>query len=164
MNIQVVRAIVIAPALLATLGGCVYRSRTVEKSTPGPVVMAPAPQQPVAVPTPPPATVPPTVTAPPASIPSDRVVYPQGRWQLFGDGRTSPYYWVWIPAGSTLTTTPTPPTRPAASAVVPPSDRSYTFSEGRWQLYGDGGNTPYYWVWIPAGSMPPAPPMPPQAG
>jgi hypothetical protein len=126
--------------------------------------MTPAPQQPVAVPTPPPATVSPTVTAPPVSMPSDRVVYPQGRWQLFGDGRTSPYYWVWIPAGSTLTTTPTPPTRPAASAVIPPSDRSYTFSEGRWQLYGDGGNTPYYWVWIPAGSMPPAPPVPPQAG
>src|SRR5262245_24135575 len=70
MNNRVVRAIVIAPALVAILGGCVYRSRTVEKSTPSPVVMTPAPQQPVAVPTPPPATVPPTVTAPPASIPS----------------------------------------------------------------------------------------------
>jgi len=167
MNIKVVRAVLIAPALLAILGGCVYRSKTVEKTTPSPVVMTPAPQQPVAVPAPPPVATVPPATVPPASVPavpSDRVVYPQGRWQLFGDGRATPYYWVWIPAGSTLTMTPAPPTRPAASAVIPQADRTYTFTEGRWQLYGDGGNTPYYWVWIPAGTMPPAPPVPPQAG
>jgi len=118
MNSKVVRAVLIAPALLAVLGGCVYRSKTVERTTPSPVVMTPAPQQPVAVPAPPPvATVPPPASVP--AVPSDRVVYPQGRWQLFGDGRATPYYWVWIPAGSTLTTTPTPPTRPAASAVIP---------------------------------------------
>jgi hypothetical protein len=153
MNIRVVRAVLIAPALLATLGGCVYRSKEVEKSNPSPVVMTPAPQ-PVVVPAPP--------TAP--AVPADRVVYPQGRWQLFGDGRGTPYYWVWIPTGSTLTTAPAPPVRPAATAVVSQSDRTYTFTEGRWQLYGDGGATPYYWVWIPSGTTPPAPPMPPQAG
>jgi len=159
MSMRVVRAMLIAPALLATLGGCVYRS--VEKTTPSPVVMTPAPMpQPAA---------PPVVVAPPATVTApasaaDRVVYPQGRWQLFGDGRGTPYYWVWIPAGSTLTTAPVPPTRPAATSVVPQSDRTYTFTEGRWQLYGDGGATPYYWVWIPAGMTPPAPPMPPQAG
>jgi len=153
MNTRVVRAMLIAPALLAMLGGCVYRSREVEKSTPSPVVMTPAPQ-PVVVPTPP---------AAPAA-PADRVVYPQGRWQLYGDGRGTPYYWVWIPTGSTLTTAPAPPMRPAGSAVVSQSDRTYTFTEGRWQLYGDGGATPYYWVWIPSGATPPAPPMPPQAG
>ena len=111
MNIRVVRAVLIAPALLATLGGCVYRS--VEKSTPSPVVMTPAPQ-PVVVPAP--------------------------------------------------ATAPAPPVRPATTAVVSQSDRTYTFTEGRWQLYGDGGATPYYWVWIPSGTTPPAPPMPPQAG
>ena len=153
MNTRVVRAMLIAPALLAMLGGCVYRSREVEKSTPSPVVMTPAPQ-PVVVPTPP---------AAPAA-PADRVVYPQGRWQLYGDGRGTPYYWVWIPTGSTLTTAPAPPMRPGGSAVVSQSDRTYTFTEGRWQLYGDGGATPYYWVWIPSGATPPAPPMPPQAG
>ncbi len=154
MNIRVVRAVLIAPALLATLGGCVYRSREVEKSNPSPVVMTPAPQQPVVLPAP---------AAAPA-VPADRVVYPRGRWQLFGDGRSTPYYWVWIPTGSTLTTAPAPPARPAATAVVSQSDRTYTFTEGRWQLYGDGGATPYYWVWIPSGMTPPAPPMPPQAG
>jgi hypothetical protein len=153
MNIRVVRTMLIAPALLATLGGCVYRSKEVERSTPSPVVMTPA-------------TPPAVVPAPPATPagPTDRVVYPQGRWQLYGDGRGTPYYWVWIPSGANLTTAPSPPVRPTASAVVPQSDRTYTFTEGRWQLYGDGGATPYYWVWIPSGATPPAPPMPPQAG
>ena len=155
MNIQVVRAVLIAPVLLATLGGCVYRSKEVERSTPSPVVMTPAPAPVVT-------QAPPVVAAP--SAPADRVVYPQGRWQLFGDWRATPYYWVWIPTGSNLTTAPMPPARPAASSVVSQSDRTYTFTEGRWQLYGDGGATPYYWVWVPAGSAPPAPPMPPQAG
>jgi len=82
----------------------------------------------------------------------------------YGDGRTVPYYWVWIPSGSTLTTAPSPPVRPSGSAVVANSDRTYAFREGRWQLYGDGGATPYYWVWIPSGTTPPTPPMPPQAG
>src|SRR5690349_12899858 len=85
MSMRVVRAMLIAPALLATLGGCVYRS--VEKTTPSPVVMTPAPMpQPAA---------PPVVVAPPATVTApasaaDRVVYPQGRWQLFGDGRGTP--------------------------------------------------------------------------
>ena len=96
MNIRVVRAVLIAPALLATLGGCVYRS--VEKSTPSPVVMTPAPQ-PVVVPAP--------ATAP--AVPADRVVYPQGRWQLYGDGGATPYYWVWIPSGTTPPAPPMPP-------------------------------------------------------
>jgi len=34
-------------------------------------------------------------------------------------------------------------------------------SGGRWQLYGDGRNSQYYWVWIPSGVTPPAPPLPP---
>jgi len=36
--------------------------------------------------------------------------------------------------------------------------------EGRWQLYGDGQSTQYYWVWIPSGLTPPNPPIPPPAG
>ena len=158
MSIRVVRAIWVAPLLLAVLGGCVYRSKEVERATPSPVVMTPAPPAPA----PAPVVVPPPAAAP--AVPSDRVVYPEGRWQLYGDGRGTPYYWVWIPSGSTLTVAPSPPIRPAASAVVSQSDRTYTFREGRWQLYGDGGATPYYWVWIPSGLTPPAPPMPPQTG
>jgi hypothetical protein len=85
---------------------------------------------------------------------SDRVVnYPEGRYQLYGDGTSTPYYWVWIPAG----TSPPP-------APLPPSPRVQA-SEGRYQLYGDGIRVPYYWVWVPAGAtlQPPPPPPVPQA-
>lgn len=163
MNVRVVRTVLMAPVLLAALGGCVYRSKEVQTSTPSPVVMAPTPAPAPATVVVPPATVPPSTTAAPA-VASDRVVYPEGRWQLYGDGRATPYYWVWIPTGSNLAAAPAPPMRPATSAVVSNSDRTYTFREGRWQLYGDGGATPYYWVWIPSGLTPPAPPIPPQAG
>lgn len=73
----------------AGLGGCVYRERAV------------------------PAASPPTrvVVAPTAS---ERVVtYPEGRYELHGDGTASaPYYWVWIPAGATPPNPPVPPRRP----------------------------------------------------
>ena len=161
MSTPVVRAVLMAPLLLAMLGGCVYRSKEVEKSTPSPVVMTPAP---VAAPQPAPVVVPPPAPTVSSPVPSDRVVYPEGRWQLYGDGRSVPYYWVWIPTGSTLATAPVPPSAPSGSAIVTNSDRTYAFREGRWQLYGDGGATPYYWVWIPSGMTPPSPPMPPRAG
>jgi hypothetical protein len=155
MSTRVVRAMLMMPVLLAALGGCVYPGKEVQTSTPSPVVMTPPPSTVV---------VPPATPAPTVAVPSDRVVYPEGRWQLYGDGRSVPHYWVWIPTGSTLTTAPIPPTRPSGTAVVSNSDRMYTFREGRWQLFGDGGATPYYWVWIPSGTTPPAPPMPPHTG
>jgi hypothetical protein len=38
-------------------------------------------------------------------------------------------------------------------------DRVVTYPEGRWTLYGDGtAESPHYWVWVPAGASPPAPP------
>ncbi len=138
-----------APLLVTTLGGCVYSERVVEVEKPKPVVVAAAPSQPVVV----------------AAMPSsDRIVYPDGRWQLYGDGRATPYYWVWIPTGMTP---PGPPSYPIDVIVTstPQSDR-VVYSDGRWQLYGDGKATPYYWVWIPAGrqvAMYPAPPPLPQA-
>jgi hypothetical protein len=88
---------------------------------------------------------------------TDRVMYQEGRWQLFGDGRNTPYYWGWVPAGSNLTGTPVPPARPSGV----PARSVITYPEGRWQLYGDGRNSQYYWVWIPSGLTPPAPPLPP---
>lgn len=141
---------VMAPLLVATLGGCVYST---ERERGAPVVMAPAAAPVVVSPAP----------AAPAAVPStaDRVVYQEGRWQLYGDGRTTPYYWVWIPTGATLTGAPSPPARPTNSVS---SNRTISYPEGRWQLYGDGRGTQYYWVWIPAGVTPPAPPIPPQAG
>ena len=73
------------------------------------------------------------------------VEYPGGRYQLYGEGTTaSPYYWVWIPTGSTPTAPPPlPPSRVASS----------TATQGRYQLYGEGTTAaPYYWVWVPAGT------------
>jgi hypothetical protein len=53
-----------------------------------------------------PATV---VTAPPQRV----VAYPEGRYELAGQGtQASPYYWVWIPAGATPPPPPPAPRRP----------------------------------------------------
>lgn len=73
----------LAAAVIATAaGGCVYKS---EKER---VVPSAAP-----------------------AVPSDRLVSTtDGRWQLYGEGTmASPYYWAWIPAG---TSPPPPPPLP----------------------------------------------------
>jgi hypothetical protein len=71
------------------LGGCVYRTET---------------QVPAASPA--------TTTTVVITSPGGRVVnYPSGRYELYGDGVSTPYYWVWIPAGSTLPAPPPPPPR-----------------------------------------------------
>jgi hypothetical protein len=49
---------------------------------------------------------------------------------------------------------PAPP--PPAAPPPPPTPRSVEFSSGRYELRGDGVNTPYVWVWIP--NPPSAPP------
>jgi hypothetical protein len=69
----------------AALSGCVYREKTVPAASPTTVVVSPAP--------------------------ANRVVtYPEGRYQLYGEGTTaSPYYWVWIPTGATVPNPPPPP-------------------------------------------------------
>jgi hypothetical protein len=61
----------------------------------------------------------PPVAAPP--VPMPRVVeYPHGRYELRGDGVTTPYVWVWVP-------NPPPPPAPPPQAPTPPaSDRSPT--------------------------------------
>ena len=82
------------------------------------------------------------------------IEYSNGKYQLYGDGSTaSPYYWVWIPAG----------TNPPAPPALPPQRVATASTDGRYQLYGDGStSSPYYWVWVPAGSsvVPPPPPPP----
>jgi hypothetical protein len=82
------------------------------------------------------------------------VEYPGGKYQLYGDGSTaSPYYWVWIPAG---TNPPAPPPLPSTRVAT-------AATEGRYQLYGDGStSSPYYWVWVPAGTTVVPPPPPPR--
>lgn len=144
MTITLARKIGLALAALALVGpaGCTFT--TVEAPAPGTVVATPAP---TVVATPAPATV---VAAP---APGTVVTAQDGRWQLYGDGRATPYYWVWIPAG---VTPPPPPAYPAVSGagvvVAPPSDR-IVYTEGRWQLFGDGRTTAYYWMWVPAGTI-----------
>ena len=74
----------------AMLGGCVYRRETVV-----------------------PAAAPATVIVTPSSAAAQRVVtYPEGRYELRGDGSTTnPYVWVWIPSGAV------PPSPPPALRV-----------------------------------------------
>jgi hypothetical protein len=82
-------ALVGATVALA-LGGCIYSSK--EKTTEKQV----------------PATTPVVVTTS-----GERVVtYPEGRYQLYGDGKSVPYYWVWIPSGTTPPVPPAPPRLP----------------------------------------------------
>ena len=84
---------------------------------------------------------------------SRTVDYPGGRYTLYGDGTSSsPYYWVWIPAGS----------NPPAPPPLPPGRVVAAAPEGRYQLYGDGSSaSPYYYVWVPAGATTVVPPPPP---
>ena len=82
------------PLLVATLGGCVWHSKVtkeVARETGAPVVMAPPPSSGPVVMSPGPT---PTAPAPTVTGQTDRVVYQEGRWQLYGDGRNSQYYWV----------------------------------------------------------------------
>lgn len=81
------------------------------------------------------------------------VEYPGGRYQLYGEGTTTaPYYWVWIPTGST----------PATPPPLPPARVASSSTQGRYQLYGEGTTAaPYYWVWVPAGATVVPPPPPP---
>jgi hypothetical protein len=84
--------------------------------------------------------------------------YPEGRYELRGDGTAgSPYSWVWIPTGVQSVPPPAPP-----PSNVQASQRVYSYPEGRYELRGDGtAGSPYYWVWIPTGvqSVPPPPPI-----
>lgn len=70
------------------------------------------------------------------------VQYPTGYYQLYGNGTTVPYYWVWIPAVSP----PPPPPTPAPIAVpAPPAPAP-----------------PPPPIAAPVPSAPPPPPSPPQ--
>jgi hypothetical protein len=59
----------------------------------------------------------PQVYAAPPSPPMPRVVeFPNGRYELRGDGVYSPYSWVWIPNPPVAPPPPPPPTAPPAAA------------------------------------------------
>jgi hypothetical protein len=108
---------------------------------------------------------PPASSATPTVAGEGRVVqYANGRYELRGQGTAAaPYYWVWIPSGAVLASTPAVPTIPTA-VVTAPAERVRTYTEGRYELVGDGSpQAPYYWVWVPTGAAaPPPPPLPPR--
>jgi hypothetical protein len=124
-------------------------------------------------------TAPPTRTTSrtTSSIDPTTVNYPDGTYKLYGDGSSTPYYWVWIPKGTAVPILPPSPppvlsrgtvvTQPGVVVAQPgvvvtqpavPTPPAVTMQTGRYQLYGDGVSTPYYWAWIPSGAAPPAPP------
>ncbi|HWN91669.1 MAG TPA: hypothetical protein VNQ15_09665, partial [Verrucomicrobiae bacterium] len=73
--------------------------------------------------TPPPAYSPPVVIAlvpPPPPVPSV-IEYPTGRFEMRGDGITTPYQWVWIPNPPAAPPTPPPPPAPRAPVAAEPS-------------------------------------------
>jgi hypothetical protein len=79
-----VRTMVASFAGIAILGGCISYTKEVQTEKAVPVVVA--------------------------SSPSNRVVtYADGRYELHGDGTTTPYYWVWFPSGNVTTPPPPPP-------------------------------------------------------
>jgi hypothetical protein len=55
-----------------------------------------------------------------ATTPTDpnTIVYPDGSYKMYGDGTTTPYYWVWIPNGASAPVVPTPPPIPTNQAPV----------------------------------------------
>src|SRR6266542_4090986 len=84
---KTIRTAAAAFAGAALLGsGCVsYTKETTERTVPVPVAAA-------------------------IPVPSDRVVtYPEGRYQLYGDGTRVPYYRVWVPSGASVAPVPPPP-------------------------------------------------------
>jgi hypothetical protein len=90
------------------------------------------------------------------------VTHPGGRYELRGEGTTSsPYYWVWVPAGATVATVPAVPATPAV--VTAPAQRVVAYPEGQYVLAGEGtAASPYYWVWVPGGATAPGPPPVPR--
>ena len=90
-------------------------STVVIYSAPASVDPTPAYAAPTYAYTPPPAYAPPAYAPAPAYAPPTQTVveFPTGRYELRGDGVTTPYRWVWIP---------NPPVSPPGDAapVVPP--------------------------------------------
>src|SRR6266704_3310159 len=84
-NLGTAAAAFAGAALLGS--GCIsYTKETTERSVPVPVAAAtPAPSV---------------------------VTYPEGRYQLYGDGTRVPYYWVWVPSGAGPAPAPPPPPPP----------------------------------------------------
>jgi hypothetical protein len=147
---QIVAMALLGVGAVSALGGCVAAREPVPATAGSPTVVISS------------------------GAPAQRVyTYREGRYELRGEGTSaSPYYWVWIPAGATVTTLPPPPVvphevvpsaSPATLSGSPSTQRVYTYPQGRYELRGDGtAASPHHFVWIPAGVtvVPPPPPLP----
>ena len=101
---QTVSALTLASLGLVALSGCATPppQTTTVPATTVPVVTT-YPAYPAASPT--------TIIVPSAA--PQRVTYPEGAYELYGNGSAgSPYYWVWIPRGTQLPLIPPPPPLP----------------------------------------------------
>jgi hypothetical protein len=85
MKTRVLAACLLTLGSTVAMGGCIHKKTVVPAASPST-----------------------TVVVTPSAV--DRVVtYPEGRYELRGDGTAvSPYYWVWIPAGATSVPNPPP--------------------------------------------------------
>jgi hypothetical protein len=90
MKTRVLATSLLALSSVVAMGGCIYREKVVPAASPSTVVVTPSA--------------------------ADRIVtYPEGRYELRGDGTVnSPYYWVWVPSGTVSTSIPNPPPLPRA--------------------------------------------------
>ena len=103
---------------------------------PAPLILFPSPSlldPPSVIAPPSPTLSPPLVPLAPPLAPMPRVLqYPHGRYELRGDGLTSPYVWVWVPnppppppvpaaAPDPAPVAPAPAPRPATAESVPRS-------------------------------------------
>jgi hypothetical protein len=150
-----------AAAAVGILGGCAgseVQTTTAPPPRPAVVVAQPAPTAPVVVA--PPAPSAPVVVTQPAPVSSRAVLVSPGaggHWEMRGAGTpSSPYFWVWVPMGTTIMTMAPPP---VPQVVVASEPTIVSATEGRWQLYGDGSrDRPYMWYWVPRGVNAPPPP------
>lgn len=101
--------------------GSGYGSSYIAYGTPGyvtPLYAPPAYEPPPAYVPAPPTYAPPVSYAPP---PTDTVIeFPSGRYELRGDGVTTPYRWVWVP---------NPPASPPSGSAPAPAPRATAPSE-----------------------------------
>lgn len=89
---RAIAAGMIAMAALTMLSGCVYREPVMPAASPMTVVI-------------------------PATSTATRVTYPEGVYELRGNGSPAyPYYWVWVPRGvqAPMLLLPPPPPLPPA--------------------------------------------------
>jgi len=112
------------PLPIAVVGGApavVYAAPPLYDQAYSPPAYYPSAYYPAAYYDPSASYAPPSGTVSFAPDPTQRIVqFPTGRYEMRGDGVSTPYTWVWIPNPPT-SPPPTPPTAPPAAATAQPA-------------------------------------------